>query len=169
MLYDNLKKLAVIGGFAVAAVVVLYLFTLFGVSKQPQQSQTPVETADQAGKISGAAKAEIAAQPPEATEPARPLPPPGFTEAICEKYSDLPEDVVPCKPALDFVIQSYGDDISDISSFGLMAEAADGTVTPFTTGQPIAEGARLMWLASSHDSGAVLLDARDLSLVKKVP
>lgn len=165
MLYDNIRKLAVIGGFAVAAVVALYLFTLLGVSKQPQQSQTLMEVADQAGKTSEAA--EIAAQLPEPTEQASPLPPPGFVQGLCDKYADLPDDVVPCQPALDFVIQNYGSDVSGISSFGLMAEAAGGTVTPFVAGQPIAEGTRLMWLASSHDSGAVLLDAKDLSVVKE--
>ncbi|MBI2141646.1 hypothetical protein HYU16_04470 [Candidatus Woesearchaeota archaeon] len=154
MLYDNLKKLAVIGIFAVAAVVAIYIFALFGA-----RPATPNETAEQA--------AEIAAQPSQATEPAepaRPSLPAGVTQAICEKYADIPDDVVPCQPALDFVIQNYG---SDISSFGLMAEAADGTIRPFVAGQPVAEGTKLVWLASSHQSGAVLLDAKDLSVAKE--
>ena len=91
--------------------------------------------------------------------------PQGIAQAICDKYVDLPEDVVPCQPALDFVIQNYG---SDIFSFALMIETADGAIKPFAAGQRLAEGARLIWLTSFHTSGAVFLDAKDLSVVREI-
>lgn len=158
MLYYNLKKLAVIGGFAIVAVVAIYIFALLGA-----RPETPNEAAEQIVEQT----ADAAIQQPQATEQASSSLPAGVSEAFCGRYADLPEDVVPCQPALDYVIQNYGSDISDISSFGLVAQAADGTVMPFVAGQPIVEGARLMWLASSHQSGAVLLDAKDLSVIKE--
>ena len=145
------KGLLVLGAFAVVAVAALLLFSVL--------SDKPTVDANEQMK-SAEVQAEAQA---EAPAPVKAAMPEGIAQAICDKYANLPEDVVPCQPALDFVIQNYG---GDIISFGLFVQAADRTVKPFTAGQPVAEGARLIWLASFHTSGAVFLDAKDLAVIK---
>lgn len=169
----GLKKLFVLGAFVIIGVIILYLFTLFGGKEKPAGESGQVQIVQTAGV------SEAGQQAQAVDESAKFYPPDEVLASLCSKYSSLPDGVVPCREAYDFVIKNYK---ASIASFSLLTEGANGRKKPFAAGQPVAEGARLLWYAVLEPGPAfkpiganasppsykgVFLDAKDLSAVKE--
>ena len=97
----NLKKLLVLGAFAITGIVALYLFALLSGEEKPAGEGGQVQI------IQAPEEAQQAVQQAQAVDEAQFYPPDEILASICSQYSNLPADVVPCRDAYDFVIKAY--------------------------------------------------------------
>ncbi|MBI3036700.1 hypothetical protein HYY73_03010 [Candidatus Woesearchaeota archaeon] len=173
------KKFLVLGAFALTGIVFLYVFTLLSGGGQPAGSTAP-------GTEGVSVATEQHSEPlPAKTETQSPFLPQAIFKATCAKYSDLPPDVVPCEQAYEFMLKNHD---AGTSGLWLMYEAQDGSLKQLVGSESeinavIAAGVkRLMWYAvsetepytvtGSNTTSAtkyVLLDARNLSVIKETP
>ncbi len=175
MVHLTPKGLLALGIFTVAAVAALYIFTLISSSGEKQPSLPPAPPAPHTESLSE--PAEEAGKQNE-----------WLASLFCSKYKSqkLPEDIVPCSEAAEFLAKNYGSG-SDLSFLSLLVQTRDGRRMPFTeAGQAGAE--RLLWFAtfepvwqtvtahganittaSTGETKTVILDARDLSVIQVKP
>lgn len=142
------------------AVVTLLIFSLIGANQKPTES-TPAQEPE-AGKI------EVVQAPSVVTSST--LGPSWMPDEVkaarCKNYASLPSGIVPCREALEFVLENYG---SNFHVFGLVAEDASGKKKPATG----TEQGKLFWFALTETTPSpgqnatakpVYLDATDLSV-----
>lgn len=174
MVHLTPKSLLALGVFTVAAVAALYVFALISGSGEKQQSPLPAQPALPAE--SAESLSEPAEQAVKQDE--------WLASLFCSKYKsqELPEGVVPCSEAAEFLAKNYGSGLG-LSSLSLLLQTRDGRRMLFTEASQ-AEAERILWFAtfepalpmvhganittaSTEGTKTVIIDARDLSVVQE--